>query len=170
MLALAALSGAMLAGCTPEAPVETTPPPTSAAPTVSEEEARAAWEAYQAALSDAGAEPESASLDQLEAVASSELARQQFESFEQAAALGARVEGERSTQNFLFEAEPLEAAVCVDISSERLINASGEDITPSDQAGQLSRVVSFASEDSRLLVSADRSHEASDGSDPCSAS
>lgn len=39
MLALAALSGAMLAGCTPEAPVETTPPPTPAEPTVSEEEA-----------------------------------------------------------------------------------------------------------------------------------
>ncbi len=131
MLAVAALSGAMLAGCTPEAPVETTPPATSAAPTVSEEEARAAWEAYQSRLSELDDDPGAASREDFLEVATAGVADAQLENFEAAEGLRLRIEGPRTTARFSY-ADDATALVCVDVSQERYIQNGEADVTPTD--------------------------------------
>lgn len=163
MLALAALSGAMLAGCTPEAPVETTPPPTSAAPTVSEEEARAAWEAYQSRLSELDDDPGAATEADFREVATAEVAEAQMENFALAANLRVRIEGERSTTQFSFDAAQATAAVCVDVSDERYLQNGDVDVTDPDAPLVQAFAAAFERDgDDVVVVSGDSRDEAED--------
>ncbi|WAC66885.1 hypothetical protein OVA14_03690 [Agrococcus sp. SL85] len=167
-LALAAIAGALLAGCTPEPPAETTPPPT-AEPSVSEEDARAAWEVYQQRLSELGAQPESAELEDLLTVAGSDLAQDQLENMQRAADRRIRVEGNRRTSAFEFDqaAQSARAAVCIDVSDERVVGDEGREIETGEPRTTIARSVTFARVDGATLVTQEQEFEGPPELNPC---
>lgn len=179
VVALASMAALMLAGCTPEEPVETTPAETSTAAVHDErrsfEAAREAWDAYQARIVELEADPARATLESLKDVAAEELARALVADLERSAALQVRTEGQRSTTAFTpsdLAGAPYEvmASACVDVSRVRVLGADGSDHTPAGFGPQLSYSVAFERTDGDepfVVSSADR-YEGTEEQDPCS--
>lgn len=176
-VALASVAALVLVGCTPDEPVETTPPP-SVEPTAEVEEAlavaRQAWDAYRAQLTEFGADPSSASLEPLQEVATQDVAERQLENFADAAARRVHTEGNRTTT--AFEASDLSSApasvavnVCVDLTQERYVGDEGVDLTPDDREPTRASTVTFVqSEDSGgFLVASEVEFDGPSELNPC---
>lgn len=121
-LALAAIAGALLVGCTPEPPAETTPPPT-AEPTASEEEALASSAAstYERFLNEKVAMIASGSADAaaLEGIATEGYAELVALEVQVTIDQGFVMEGAYAIDDFEVaarEGDRLEANVCIDNS------------------------------------------------------
>ena len=168
----------VVAGCTPEEPVESSPPSTAPTtdPPLSDEqllaEARDAWDAYRAQVTAFAAEPASATLEPLLDVASPDFAAFLLENFEDAADRRFHSEGRQTTVSFEpldidLESEAVTAAVCMDQSEERIIGDEGTDLTPADREPLDSSTVEFetADDESRLVVAGVSAFEGA--SDPC---
>ena len=162
-----------LVGCSPAEPA----PTASARSTPSEQElvddVRFAWERYLETLGELAADPEAASIDPLLEVATAHVADAQFANIEEAASVGARVEGVRRTIAFI-PARPLEETgatvnVCVDTTRERVVDFAGVEIPRDDQALLRSQTVEFARQDASedFVVSGDQDYAGSPEADPC---
>ena len=169
--ALAATASALLAGCSPTAPTETTPA-TSASEThgVDERqlsvETREAWDAYQAVLTEFGAEPALATRERLLDVATAEVTDVLLANFQDAANRRIHTEGTRQTMNFqladIADAPGfITAHVCVDVSGERVMGDEGIDLTPADREALQASAVEFslAPDRERYLVDGQSSIE-----------
>lgn len=178
VVALASMAALVLAGCTPEEPVETTQRPsasTAAAPDQDEllVEARASWDRYQRLVTQFGAEPETASLELLLDVATPEVAEYLLENFEQAAQRRIHTEGERVTRSFELSdvadaPASVTAVVCVDLSDERVIADEGGDFTPEREPLQLSLVTLVRQESaSDYVVASESPHEEAEEARSC---
>jgi hypothetical protein len=172
-LAVASTSALALVGCSTAQPV----PDVASSPSASEEqlteEARTAWEKYVATLGELAADPEGATIDPLLEVATAEVAEIQFANIERAAAVGARIEGTRQTTAFI-PAGPVQLrsatfGVCVDTTTERVLDFAGVEIPRGDQALLRSQTVQFEreSEFEHYVVSSDRDYAGPAEADPC---
>lgn len=175
-LALASVTTLIVVGCTPEEPVESTPPP-SESPLSSSvdgeltETLRAAWDRYQSLLSELGEDPASATVEDLLEVATPGHASFLAENFEDAAERRIHTEGVRSTSLFALEPqaqhEPALVSLCEDLSAERLIGDEGEDLTPPEQQEPRSRSVTFVESEGDFVVANVVAYDGPPEGDPC---
>lgn len=136
MLALLALAGVALSACSP------TPEPTPTAAFASEEEAFAAAEETYRAYTDAlNAQRADGDSTDPAAYLTGLALEDHLESERDLAERKLRVTGETRVQSFTgteasIESEPAKVAgiVCLNIADTRVLNAKGEDVTPSDRS------------------------------------
>lgn len=176
VVALTSMAALVLVGCSPPEPTETTP----ADPTAPSSEgavlaqAESAWKAYQATLSQLAADPESATIEPLLAVATPDLAEVQFANIAQAAAVGGRAEGTRTTIAFvptsaLRPGADVAALVCIDTSNERLFDFEGAEVSKDPDTLLRSRSVDlqWQNQSDMYLVSSERAYDGPEDLDPC---
>ena len=158
ILSALALSGAALVGCTPEAK----PTPTPTAAFASEEEAFAAAEEVYRAYNDATATPDADPSVFLTATALEDY----LDGEEYYSASGLTMEGPTKVLSFEFETADIgsrigtiSSEICIDISSSRVIDSTGTDVTPADRASLWRLAVSFTGDSTKLLIASSRGEE-----------
>ena len=144
-----------LTACVPDTSTPTpAPSPSVTAPLfASDEDALAAAEkVYREYLAATNSGPD---LVRLEAVTTAEWFAYEKESAEQRVATGLRAEGESEIVSFDLQSRSRSDVivyVCLDVSRVRVLNERGEDVTPSDRAGQGTLEVRFAVTQAGLRV------------------
>ncbi len=168
-LLLAGATLASLAACTPEDPEPTSssPPPVASRTDdpifASDEEALAAavaaYEQYTKISTQLSANPD-LDVDSIRDVATESHASDTIRSLDQLHASGARAIGEVDLHGFtLVEVSnrgpvaAIQMYACNDLINYRIVNAAGEDITPTDRADAVTFLVSLEGDDTKLLVS-----------------
>lgn len=164
----------LLAGCTPPEPVETTTPATASETTDHQvlDGTRDAWEAYQARLSELGANPGAATVEPILEVASPEFADFLLENLRAAADRRIHTEGTRRTTHFSISdssdgPERVTADACVDLSQERIVGDEGVEISRPETPQSQSIAFVRADDQAHYLVDGVTDFDGSAEDDPC---
>jgi len=157
--ALSAMLVLALAGCTTPEPPEPTPTPAFA----SEEEAFAAAEATYRAYVDAlnqlhaGADATPAPTDYLIGTAlEAELVTQRTLEEMHRSLVGTAVVASFTATSLSTDHTEIEAVVCLDVSDSRVIDADGDDVTPSERPSVLALEIGFVQTGGELAVASSK--------------